>query len=69
MSERFTVTGPCSVAGVPPGGTVTRAQVEAWGEPGAINVDALIGPHLTPVDAAADSPPDAKTATVKKTPK
>lgn len=63
---KYKVTGPCRVAGVAPGGIVTREQVESYGgaAPGAIHFDALVGPHLT---AMADEPkPDA---TARKAPK
>lgn len=49
--QKYKVTGPCRVAGVAPGGIVTREQVESYGgaAPGTIHFDALVGPHLTEV--------------------
>jgi hypothetical protein len=52
------VKGTCAVAGVQPGGTVTREQVEAYGGPNLhINFGALLGTHLEPI---ADEPPAKK---------
>lgn len=62
--QKYRVIGPCVVAGVAPGGIVTREQIEACGEPGTIHVDALIGPHLEPVGEAES----AATAAKEKSP-
>ena len=61
MSTKYYVVGPCKVAGVAPGGTVTREQVEAWaGDGGTINFDALVGVHLEEVGAASSDDVTAK---------
>lgn len=60
--QKYRVKGPCPVADVPPGGLVSREQVEAFGgaEPGHINFDVLVGPHL---ELVPDEPePPAKKA-------
>lgn len=50
MSKLYRVIGRCKVAGVAPGGTVTRDQVLAYGGPDArVNLDALVGVHLEEV--------------------
>jgi len=56
--QKYKVIGPCPVAGVAPGGLVTREQVEAFGgaAPGHINFDVLIGPHLEPVADEPEAP-------------
>lgn len=46
MSDKWEVIGECEVAGVAPGGIVTREQLEAWGD---VNIGVLIGVHLQPV--------------------
>lgn len=54
MSQQYKIVGPCEVAGVAPGGTVTREQVEAFmGEGSVVQFNALIGPHLEPVQDTA----------------
>lgn len=59
MGKVYEVLPPAPVAGVAPGGTVTREQVEGWGGPDAdINFDVLVGVHLQPVEEEA--PPVAK---------
>ena len=62
MAEQYRVKGPCKVAGVEPGGTVTREQVEGFGGPDAIiHFDVLVGTHLELVK-------DEPKAPAKKTP-
>lgn len=46
---KYKVVGPCEVDGVPPGGIVTREQLEAAGA----NIDALIGFHLEEIPSPA----------------
>lgn len=53
--QKYKVIGPCEVAGVAPGGTVTHAALEK----AHANVEALLGAHLEPV-------PDEPRATLKK---
>lgn len=54
---KYKVIGPAAVAGVAPGGEVTRAQVEAFVGTGDLHFEVLVGAHLEPV---ADEPkPDA----------
>lgn len=61
MSKQYKVLPPAPVAGVEPGGTVTREQVEAFhGPTGHVNFDALVGVHLAPAEDEA-----APTAKVK----
>jgi hypothetical protein len=49
MPDQWVVSGPCTVAGVPPGGTVSRELLDQW----SANIDALvIGGHLTPAEQA-----------------
>jgi hypothetical protein len=56
--RQYRVIGPCKVAGVAPGDTVTRRQVMAFGGPGShIHFDVLVGTHLEEV---ADGPPAGK---------
>ena len=65
MAEQYRVKGPCKVAGVEPGGTVTREQVEAWGGDDAhINFDALVGKHLE--KAGEDKAATSKASPAKK---
>lgn len=60
--QKYKVIGPCAVADVQPGGTVTREQVEAYGGEGRpIRFDVLVGPHLEEVKAE----PEAKVETRK----
>lgn len=60
MSKLYRVIGRCKVAGVEPGGTVTRDQVLAYGGPDArVNLDALVGVHLEEVKP--DKPEPKKT--------
>jgi hypothetical protein len=56
--------GAPPVAGVGPGGIVTRDQVESYGgaKPGHIHFDVLVGPFLEPV---ADEPEPAKPEPTK----
>jgi hypothetical protein len=63
--QKYKVVGLCKVAGREPGELVTRAEVEAFGPPGAIHFDVLVGPFLEPV---ADGPEPVK-AEPKKAPK
>jgi hypothetical protein len=57
---------PAAVAGVKPGGIVTREQVEAYGGPDAhIVFHVLVGTHLEPIP---DEPEPVK-AEPKKAPK
>jgi hypothetical protein len=59
---KYRVIGRCKVAGVAPGGIVTREQVEAAAGPGGhVPFDVLVGRHLQPV---ADEPakPEPKKA-------
>lgn len=64
MSKRYKVIGPCAVADVQPGGTVTREQVEAYAGPDRpIRFDVLVGPHLEPV---ADEAPKAEARKAAK---
>lgn len=67
MSKQYRVLPPAPVAGVEPGGTVTREQVEAFhGPTGHVNFGALVGVHLAPVE---DEPaPAAKPKTEAKKP-
>jgi hypothetical protein len=56
--QKYKVIGRCAVAGVAPGGEVTRGQVEAAAGPGGhVPFDVLVGRHLEPV---ADEPEPAK---------
>lgn len=43
--RKFKVVGPCRVAGVAPGDTVTEDTLNEWNA----NIEALIGVHLEPV--------------------
>lgn len=45
--RKFKVVGPCTVAGVPPGGTVTEETLEKWGA----HVEPLLGAHLDEIQA------------------
>ena len=64
MSETYKVIGPCEVAGVSPGGTVTVEQLE---KAGATNIPALIGVHLEQVadEPVAEAKPEEKAAPKK----
>jgi hypothetical protein len=65
VSKVYEVLPPAPVAGVEPGGRVTREQVEAWGGPRAhIVFDVLVGTHLKEV---ADEPEPAPAKTTKAT--
>jgi len=55
VSKLYRVIGPCEVAGVAPGGTVTREQVEGSAGPdGVIRFEVLLGPHLEEVTDQQD---------------
>jgi hypothetical protein len=57
--ETFTVVGGHEVAGVPNGGTITRAELLAYDS--RVHIDALVaGGHLAPVKSA-----EAKSETKK----
>ena len=61
MTDSWAVIGPCTVAGVAPGGTVSRAALEAAGA----NIDALIeGGHLGPAEDAAPATSLEDVATI-----
>jgi hypothetical protein len=62
VSEQFKVVGPCKVAGVEPGGTVSRQALE---EAGA-NIDALLGVHLKPVTGEAKTEPETEPKAEEK---
>lgn len=63
MADQYRVKGPCTIAGVAPGGTVTREQVEAFGGPDAIiHFDLLVGTHL---ELVADEPAEGTSSSGK----
>ena len=67
MAKQYRVKGPCKVAGVAPGGTVTREQVEKFGGDSAeIHFDLLVGTHLEEV---TEEPPATAEAPSKKAPR
>ena len=61
MTEQFKVVGMCRVAGIAPGDTVSREVLEKAGA----NIDALIGPHLEPVDSGATAKTKTKAESEK----